>query len=388
MISPLLAKLYGSILEKKLSIWLESEGKRAKGQAGFRRHHSTTDHLVTLRIIAEECRNDKSNLFCCFVDFRKAFDTVPRSNLWNILEELKVPLELRAAAIRLYENVIAKLKRNEGWSKDIKCNIGVKQGCPLSPTLFGIYIDKLKGYLEEAGCDGTILAGIVVILLLYADDIVLLARCPSDLDKQLRLLKDFFSTMGMTVNTNKTKVMIIKSKKDTYANFMYDNNNLEEVYSYKYLGIDIHHKLNWNHSIEKRINGGWKAYFGLENNCKTENLVMWDKKKFLFETLVTPVILYGCEVSGCSISRESWRKTEQIQKHFITYNLKIKSNKPHPILLIEVGLSPIESLAMTRLLLYKHKLNNIGGHRLPKLALNSSQNHLRLKRGWHKDTRA
>ena len=84
------------------------------------------------------------------MDFRKAFDTVPRYNLWNRLEELKVPLELRVAAIRLYENVIAKLKSNEGWSKDIKCNIGVKQGCPLSPTLFGIYIDKLEGCLEEA----------------------------------------------------------------------------------------------------------------------------------------------------------------------------------------------------------------------------------------------
>ena len=104
--------------------------------------------------------------------------------------------------------------------------------------------------LEEAGCAGTILAGIVIILLLYADDIILLERCLFDLDKQLRLLKDFFSTMGMTVNTDKTKVMIIKSKKDTYANFVYDNSNLEEVSSYKYLGIDIHHKLNWNYSIE------------------------------------------------------------------------------------------------------------------------------------------
>ena len=261
MISPLLAKLYGTILEKKLSVWLESEGKRAKGQAGFRRHHSTTYHLVTLRIIVKECRNDKSNPFFCFVDFRKAFDTVPRNNLWNILEELKVPFELRAAAIRLYENVISNLKSNEGWSKDIKCNIGVKKGCPLSPTLCGIYIDKLKGYLEEAGCVGMILAGIVIILLLYDDDIVLLARCPSDLDKQLRLLKDFCSTMGMTVNTDKTKVMIIKSKKDTYANFMYEKNNLEEVYSYKYLGFDIHHKLNWNYNIEKRINGGVESLF-------------------------------------------------------------------------------------------------------------------------------
>ncbi len=185
--------------------------------------------------------------------------------------------------------------------------------------------------------------------------------------------------MGIIVNTEKTKVMIMKSKKDTYANFMYENSNLEEVSSYKYLGIDIHHKLNWNYSIEKRINGGWKAYFFLENNFKMTNLVMWDRKKFLFETLVTLVILYGCEVSSCSISRESWRNIEQIQKCFITYNLKIKSNTPYPILLIEVGLSPIESPVMITLQLYKHKLNNIGDHRLPKLALNSSQNHLRLK---------
>ena len=126
MINPLLAKLYGIILENKLSIWLESEGKRAKGQAGFRRQHSTMDHLVMLRIIVEDCRNDKSNLLCCFVDFRKAFDTIPRSNLWNRLEELNVPFELRATAIRLYENVIAKLKSNEGWSKDINVEPLVK----------------------------------------------------------------------------------------------------------------------------------------------------------------------------------------------------------------------------------------------------------------------
>ena len=92
------------------------------------------------------------------MDFIKSFDTIPRNNLCNRLEELKVPFELRDAAIRLYENVISKFKSNEGWSKDIKCNVGVKQGFPLSPSLFGIYIDKLEGCLEEAGCVGTFLA--------------------------------------------------------------------------------------------------------------------------------------------------------------------------------------------------------------------------------------
>jgi hypothetical protein len=160
------------------------------------------------------------------------------------------------------------------------------------------------------------------------------------------------------------------------------------VNSYKYLGIDIQHKLNWNYSIEKRIIGGWKAYYGLENNCKLAKLWSWDKKKLLFETLVTHVILYGCEVWGYSISRESLRNIEQIQKNFITYNLKIKGNTPYPILLVETSLSPIESMSMTRYLIYKNKLNNMEDNRLPKTTSKSSHNHHRLKRGWHKDSRS
>ena len=78
------------------------------------------------------------------MDFRKAFYTVPRNNLWNKLEELKVRFELRVITIRLYEKVISKFKDNEGWTTYKNCNIGVKQGSPLSPTLFGIYIDKIE----------------------------------------------------------------------------------------------------------------------------------------------------------------------------------------------------------------------------------------------------
>ena len=114
IISLFLAKLYDIILEKKINEWLEMEGNRDKGQAGFRMNYSTMDHLVMLRIIAEEFCNNKFDLLCCFVYFRKSFDTMPRNNLWNRLEEIKVPFELRVVAIRLYKKVISKFKNNEG----------------------------------------------------------------------------------------------------------------------------------------------------------------------------------------------------------------------------------------------------------------------------------
>jgi hypothetical protein len=112
------------------------------------------------------------------------------------------------------------------------------------------------------------LTSIAINILLYDADIILMSRSPHDIGKQLRIVIEFCSNMGMTVNTDKTKAMIIKSNKITYDTFTYDNNKSKEVTSYKFLGIDIHHKLNRNYSIEKRIICGWKAYYGLENNCK------------------------------------------------------------------------------------------------------------------------
>ena len=98
------------------------------------------------------------------------------------------------------ENIISKFKNTQGWSKDINFNIGVKQRCHLSPSLFGIYIEKLEDCLEEPGCVIPTLIFIFINLLLYPDDIVLMVRSPHDIGKQLRILKDFCSNMGMTVN--------------------------------------------------------------------------------------------------------------------------------------------------------------------------------------------
>jgi len=79
---------------------------------------------------------------------------MPRTNLWNRLEELKFPFEMIDVVVQLYETVISNFRRTEGWLKEIKYNTGVKKVCPLSPTLFGISIVKLEDYLEVPGCVG------------------------------------------------------------------------------------------------------------------------------------------------------------------------------------------------------------------------------------------
>ena len=108
--------------------------------------------------------------------------------------------------------------------------------------------------MEIRGYKGTELARIIINFILDDDDIVFLARSHAELDKKLRTLHDFYSNMGMTINTDKYKVTIIKSKNINHGNYVYDNNFLEYVSYYKYLGINFHHQLNWNYRIEKRIN--------------------------------------------------------------------------------------------------------------------------------------
>jgi hypothetical protein len=83
------------------------------------------------------------------VDFWKAFDSVPWEALFQRLKDIGIFDTLLTTIMRLYELVLGRLRTVQGISDFIRSTIGVKQGCPLSPTLFGIYIDELESFLHE-----------------------------------------------------------------------------------------------------------------------------------------------------------------------------------------------------------------------------------------------
>ena len=90
-IGSVIAKLFAMILEQRLASWAEKQGVKAKGQAGF----STSDNISILRLLIDKQQRTRQKgkagkLYCCFVDFKKAFNTVPRAVLWQVLEELSV----------------------------------------------------------------------------------------------------------------------------------------------------------------------------------------------------------------------------------------------------------------------------------------------------------
>ena len=114
---------------------------RAVGQAEFREDSRCSDHLLVLRTLIEQQRERHAPLFTYFVDFRKAYESVPRDLSWQkLVWVFKVVLKIKA----LCGSDPMAVKAPVGLSEPFMSVMGVEQGCPLSPTHFGLYLDDLE----------------------------------------------------------------------------------------------------------------------------------------------------------------------------------------------------------------------------------------------------
>jgi hypothetical protein len=109
-----------------------------------------------------------------FVDFKKAFDSVNRNTLWNVLRQSGVNGKLYKAVRAVYDQVLSCVRANNLCSDYFNCPNGVKQGCLLSPQLFSLFINELAIELSKNGRHGIqIIAGVIeIFLLLFADDVI------------------------------------------------------------------------------------------------------------------------------------------------------------------------------------------------------------------------
>ena len=128
------AKLYAGMLNDRITAYTEAAGIRATGQAGFRRGFGCSDQTLALRAIIERQRARGQRLYACFVDFKQAFDRVPRDKLWFKLERAGIDGWALRAVQALYSSVPFSVKTPAGFTPCFPSLVRVKQGCPLSPT--------------------------------------------------------------------------------------------------------------------------------------------------------------------------------------------------------------------------------------------------------------
>jgi len=195
-----------------LSSWAKKRGLRARGHANFRKDFHTTDNLYILRTLIEQNTHKRKKVYCCFVDFRKAFNIVPCDLLWQVLAEMGIVGYFMQCLQSMYsQDNVRVMYPTKGLSARFSCGIGVKQGCPLSPLLFGLYFDGLEKHLDALDGDSSPqLADIVVKLLLYADDLALMSETPQGLQKQIDVMSKFCVERQLVINVSKTKVVVFE----------------------------------------------------------------------------------------------------------------------------------------------------------------------------------
>ena len=169
-------KLFTRILNGRLNDWAEEYNVYVEAQAGFRKSMGTVDNIFILNSLITSTLNNNEQLYCAFIDFTKAFDFVVRDILWFKLLKIGVRGNMLDIIKSMYSNVKTRVRHNGCLGEPFTSNIGVRQGECLSPFLFSMYVNDLEAELATKGLPGIDIGTFNIYLVMYADDIILLAR--------------------------------------------------------------------------------------------------------------------------------------------------------------------------------------------------------------------
>ena len=292
-----IGKIFTSVINRRLLDWAESTNMINDSQFGFREGRRTIDAIYTLTSVMHLYKKKHKPLYACFVDFRKAFDSINHDKLWLKLTKAGLSMKLLVLLQDIYRNATSVVRSDSGMSKPFPCEKGVRQGCNLSPLLFSLYIADLESYLSPNGPDGVDLGCEKLRTIQFADDLVILAHSAEDLQSTLDKLAEYCTKWNLQINNKKTKVLIFSAKRaSTTQIFTINQEPLSHASSYKYLGILLSTNGSLKPAVLTLANQAKKAIFGLMRKSKSMLHPNPSILLHLFDSLVRPTMEYASEL--------------------------------------------------------------------------------------------
>ena len=345
---PIAAKIYNRLLLNRLLPKIEPLLR--KNQNGFRAGRSTLSQILTLRRIIEEISNCNREAAFVFVDFSKAFDSIDRTKMFEILALYGIPAPFIEAIKVLYTNTSSTIMTPDGETKPIEILAGILQGDTLAPFLFIMVLDYvLRKSLDLNNTKGFQICprrssrhpAIHLTDADFADDIALISSSVENAQVLLNSLESAANNVGLYLNETKTEYMRCSKSNDCTTVSTKKGTLLKRVDDYKYLGSFVS-------SSEKDFNVrkgmAWSACNDL-HQIWTSKLDPKIKVKF-FRATVEPILLYGSE---------TWTLTVRLEKKLdgcytrLLMRVKNLSWKTHPTLQEIYGtLKPASSLVRQR----------------------------------------
>ncbi|XP_040357166.2 uncharacterized protein LOC121046700 [Ixodes scapularis] len=253
-ITSVLYRVFTQIIRDRLQTWAEAEGVLRELQNGFRWGRRLEDNLFVLTQAIEIAQKENRPLYLCFLDISKAYDTVEHRKLWTQLEERGLCREWIDLLREVYRGTTVVAQWQQETTHPVTCSKGLRQGCPLSPLLFMLYIAGIEKRLQESGegfsleySEGGERKGGKLPGLIYADDMVLMADSLQGLQGLMNECGAMGEALGLSFSSHKSGLMAFGAAEENgTANLSIQANPVPWVDHYKYLGVNLqkgHHYL-------------------------------------------------------------------------------------------------------------------------------------------------
>lgn len=368
-----LGKAFTSILNKRLVWWLQDRHIIHEAQAGFRKGYSTSDHaLVIDTLIKEQLRKKRGKLYVCYVDLRKCFDSVNRQALIHKLHRAGIQGKFLSVIMAMYKVSSFGVRLTMDMiTEPVEFFKGVYQGCLISPTLFLVFINDVIDALNAGATDFLYLPKIGEVpvgQLLYADDLALLSTAPVGLQRQLDRLSEYCDTWKLELNLEKSVIVVYRKggRLARSEQWTYKGKKVDTVSKFKYLGFWTTPSGSWTCHTKTMVDQAKKALFLLNRVVYgVPNLPMrllWH----LFDTLISPILLYGSEIWGAFGLHE---QLDRVETQFAKRIVRLPKSIASCGILLEMDRSWTAAWkAQLRAVTYWMKVVDMPDHRYPKIA--------------------
>ncbi|KAK3525823.1 hypothetical protein QTP70_010325 [Hemibagrus guttatus] len=282
-------KLWERVVEARLRKVVEI----CEQQYGFMPRKSTTDAIFAVRILMEKYRDGQRELHCVFVDLEKAYDRVPREELWYCMRKSGVAEKYVRVVQDMYERSRTVVRCAVGQTEEFKVEVGLHQGSALSPFLFAIVMDQLSEEVRQES----------PWTMMFADDIVICSESREQVEENLERWRFALERRGMKVSGSKTEYICVNEREGS-GTVRLQGEEVKKVREFKYLGSTVQSNGECGKEVKKRVQAGWNGWRKVWGVLCDRKISARIKGK-VYRTVVRAAMLYGLETVSLRKRQES-----------------------------------------------------------------------------------
>ena len=371
-VSSCLGKLFNKMLQQRLENKCVNEGIISNIQGSGKKSSRTSDHLLVIRSLVDKYVTlGGKKLYACFFDIRRAFDCVPRNHLfYTLLKDYKIGGKFLKVLKEIYSENQIYIKLTNGLCEPFKTTTGVLQGEANSSLLFNIFVNKISEIFDQS-CEPVQINKTDLSCLLWSDDLFVTSQSAAGLQIAIDKVAIFYSFLGLQLNVKKTKILIFNKAGRVLQDhkFFLAGSQLEVADCYQYLGIKLRPSGSLSFAAEELSKKARKAWYSISNVIYKDKRMSVTRAFQLFDSLVSPVALYGCEFwlphvltnksfNGQANLLSSWEslKCETINQQCSRMLLSVHKKASRLAVLGDLGRYPLAVKAMAQTFNYKLSL--------------------------------